>query len=387
MRRHPTLSTFAFSWAAPAPVAVASVVLVVLTATGCNRSTPPDAAMSAGLTTVQQVRVDPSGAVTPVADNAGAPAPADPAGDGNAVCPPLSIAMAGPLGADATGGAIQNGIQLAIDRHNAANTRCQVQLKPFDTAGGAAGAATQIVDDAYTVGLVGPVSSDAAQETGDVFNRAGLVAVTPTATGTGLSGNGWRTFFRGLASDAAQGAAAADYLTGTLGNRKVCVVELDGSGLAQAVRQLLGPVADPACNIVLKQGETDNSAPAQQITDARPDSVFYGGPAADAAPFVEQLRERGYKGTVVGAEGTHTPETGTFAEEYTAKFSTDPARYSADGYDLGTILLKGIDAGAITRPAMLEFVRGYQGQGVVRKYAWTDDGELQNADVWIYQAS
>ncbi len=153
------------------------------------------------------------------------------------------------------------------------------------------------------------------------------------------------------------------------------------------VRQLLGPVADPACNIVLKPDETEFSAAAQQITDARPDSVFYGGPAVDAAPFVDQLRERGFAGGVVGVDGTRIPPSGPFVEEYAKKFGTDPSRYSADGYDLGTILLKGIDSGAITRPAMLEFVRGYQGEGVVREYAWTDTGELRNADVWIYEAT
>ncbi len=226
MHRRPTLSTSA----------VGLLGVVVLIVAGCGGSSP-DATTPAGLTMVQQVRVEPNGDVTPVPDTADAPAAANPAGDGNAVCPPLSIAVAGPRDAgdgshDGVAAGIQNGIQLAIDMHNAANPRCQVQLKPFDTgadAGAAAGAASQIVDDAYTVGLVGPASSAAAQTMGEVFNRAGLVAVTPAATRTALSENGWQTFFRGLASDGAQGAAAADYLTGTLGNRKVCVVEVGGA--------------------------------------------------------------------------------------------------------------------------------------------------------------
>ena len=45
--------------------------------------------------------------------------------------------MAGALnGPDAALGInIKNGVQLAIDKHNAANPGCQVQLKPFDTEG------------------------------------------------------------------------------------------------------------------------------------------------------------------------------------------------------------------------------------------------------------
>ena len=49
------------------------------------------------------------------------------------------------------------------------------------------------------------------------------------------------------------------------------------------------------------------------------------------------------------------PATEAFAEEYTEKFNQEPGTYSTEGYDLGTIMLKGIDSGAITRPALLDF--------------------------------
>jgi hypothetical protein len=54
-------------------------------------------------------------------------------------------------------------------------------------------------------------------------------------------------------------------------------------------------------------------------------------------------------------------------------------------YDLATILLTGIDSGAVTRDALLEFVRGYAGQGLAREYQWTDTGELTSNMIWIYK--
>ena len=95
--------------------------------------------------------------------------------------------MAGALtGPDAALGInIKNGVQLAIDQHNAANPGCQVQLKPFDTEGDpqkATGIAPQIVDDQYTIGLVGPAFSGETKATGTVFDQAGLVAATASAT-------------------------------------------------------------------------------------------------------------------------------------------------------------------------------------------------------------
>ncbi len=195
---------------------------------------------------VEQVQIDENGAEVKAAEGA---APADPAGDGKANCPPVSIAMAGALnGPDAALGInIKNGVQLAIDKHNAANPGCQVQLKPFDTEGDpqkATAIAPQIVDDQYTIGLVGPAFSGETKATGGVFNQAGLVAATASATNPTLSENGWKTFFRGLANDAVQGPSVANYMKNRLSYKKVCVIDDStdyGLGLATAVRDTLGP--------------------------------------------------------------------------------------------------------------------------------------------------
>ncbi len=223
--------------------------------------------------------------------------------------------MAGALnGPDAALGInIKNGVQLAIDKHNAANPGCQVQLKPFDTEGDpqkATAIAPQIVDDQYTIGLVGPAFSGETKATGGVFNQAGLVATTASATNPTLSENGWKTFFRGLANDAVQGPSVANYMKNTLGYKKVCVVDDStdyGLGLATAVRDTLGPVADSSCNISVKKGDKDFSAAVTQVKGASPDAVFYSGYYAEAAPFVQQLKDGGFEGTFVSADGTKDP--------------------------------------------------------------------------------
>nr|WP_205267598.1 branched-chain amino acid ABC transporter substrate-binding protein [Mycolicibacterium sphagni] len=388
-------------------------MLAVFGIAGCNQQSPSNGGSSsqADLKIVEQVQIDQNGAE--VKSDTGT-TPADPAGDGKASCPPVSIAMAGALnGPDAALGInIKYGVQLAIDKHNAANPGCQVQLKPFDTEGDpqkATAIAPQIVDDAFTIGLVGPAFSGETKATGAVFDQAGLVAATASATNVTLSEQGWKTFFRGLANDGVQGPSVANYLKNTLGQKKVCVVDDStdyGTGLAQAVRETLGPVAVSACNISVKKGDKDFSAAVTQVKGQSPDSVFYSGYYAEAAPFVQQLRDGGYTGKFVSADGTKDPEfvkaagqaskdailscpcgpaTGSFADEYTKKFGQAPGTYSTEGYDLGTVLLKGIDAGKITRPDLLDWVKNYNGQGVARKYQWTDKGELTTTLIWIYK--
>lgn len=402
MRSRTTRSAFALS----------SAALLALGLAGCNQGSPEQGgAAQSDLAIVEQVQIDQNGAE--VAAETGT-APADPAGDGNAQCPPLSLAMAGALtGPDAALGInIKNGVQLAVDKHNEANPGCQVQLKTFDTEGDpqkATQIAPQIIQDPYTVGLIGPAFSGETKATGQVFDQASLVATTASATNVTLSENGWKTFFRGLANDGVQGPSVANYMKNTLGNQKICVVDDStdyGLGLAQAVRETLGPVADSSCNISVKKGDKDFSAAVNQVKGAAPDSVFFSGYYAEAAPLVQQLRDGGVEAAFVSADGTKDPEfvkqagesskdailacpcgpaTGPFAEEYTQKFGQEPGTYSTEGYDLGTILLKGIDSGKVTRPELLDFVRTYSAPGVARKYEWTPNGELTNTLIWIYK--
>lgn len=392
-------------------VAVGGAVAVALVLAGCSQPVTEDDGAQGDLKILARVAIDENGAEIRPPDVAAA---ADPAGDGSATCAPVSIAMAGALtGPDsALGINIRNGVQLAVDKHNESNAGCQVQLRIFDTEGDpqkASVIAPQIVDDQRIVGLVGPAFSGETKSTGGLFSRAGLVTTTASATNVTLSENGWRTFFRGLGNDGSQGQAVANYLRNTLGHQKVCVVDDStdyGLGLAQVVRETLGPVADAACNISIKKGDKDFAAVINQIRSAAPSSVFFSGYYPQAARFVQQLRDGGIAATFVSADGSKDPELikqagaaaadavlscpcspapDAFAEEYRQKFDQDPGSYSTEGYDLGTILLQGIDSGAVTRPALLEYVRNYRGPGVARNYQWSPTGELTDTLIWIYE--
>lgn len=394
-------------------IAAGAAGLALLGTAGCaEQSKPGDNPAQGDLKIVEQVQINPNGESIPAA--AAGATPVNPAGDGTASCPPLSLAMAGPLtGPDAPFGAnVRDGAQLAVDQHNAANPGCQVQLKTFDTEGDpqkAVSVAPQIVDDPSIIGLVGPTWSGETKATGSVFDQAGLVALTPSATNVALSEQGWKTFFRGLSNDGVQGPSLANYLKNTLDVGNVCVVDDStdaGVGQAGAVRDTLGPIADTACNISIKKGDKDFSAAVSQITGQSPDAVVFASYYTEGALLLQQLREAGYTGLFAGPDGLKDPQfvkaagesakgavlscpcgppTGAFAEAYTEKFGQAPGTYSLESYDLATILLTGIDAGADSRPALLDFVRGYDGQGVARNYQWTENGELTSNLIWIYK--
>ena len=341
-------------------------------------------------------------------------APANPAGRGTAICPPLSIAVAGAFTGPDAGVGInsKNGVRLAITRHNAANAGCQVQIKEFDTGGDPQRVndfAPQIVADAYTVGLIGPSFSGVAQGAGAFFEANGLPAATASASRSSLSEQGWKTFFRAVASDDAQGRAVANYVRDVLRYRKVCVISDDspnGDALAFAAGEALVGLAPADCRF---SGTLDDKHFAEIIDRMRatpPDAVLRTGSYAGTAQFLRRLRDAGIRSTFISAQGMVDPQFATqarhsegdvllscpcgpdpewFTKDYRKEFGTDPGAYSAEGYDLATIMLNGIDAGMLVRPQMLDWMRHYSGQGVARRYQWTGTGELTDPTVWIYK--
>src|ERR1700709_2223369 len=123
---------------------------------------------------------------------------------------------------------IANGAKLAIDKYNEANASCKVTLVPFDSQGDPAqapGLAKKAIDDKSVIGIVGPAFSGESKAADPLFNEAGLVTVTASATNPALADGGWKTFFRILGNDATQGPAAAKYIQSVLNAKKVVVVD------------------------------------------------------------------------------------------------------------------------------------------------------------------
>ena len=340
--------------------------------------------------------------------------PADPAGDGTASCSDVAIAMAGALTGPnaALGRNILYGARVALEAHNSANPGCQVELKEFDTEGDpqkATQVAPQIVGDSGVIGLLGPAFSGETKATGSVFHQAGLLTLTASATNPDLTANGWTTFFRGLANDAVQGPAVAAYMVDTLGHERVCIVEDNtdyGVGLAEQIRESLGDNAAPDCAAQVKAGDKDFSATVQLIRSADADAVFYAGYYAEAAPFLQQLRDGDVELPFVAGDGANDPQLvsqagssaegavlscpcGYSPEDFAAAYEDlngqPPGIYSVEGYDLMTIILKAIDSGITDRAGLLAYVRDYEGDGLARTYEWDSTGELTTGLVWIYE--
>lgn len=329
----------------------------------------------------------------------------------------LKIAFFGALTGDnaGLGISIRDGAKLAVDKYNQENPDCKVTLEGKDSQGSetqAPGIASQIVQDQKIIGVVGPAFSGESEAANGTLSKGGVTIITASATKPALSEKGWATFHRALGNDATQGPAVAKYIKDTLKSQKVFLIDdttAYGKGLVDQVKKELGTAVTGSDTVQPKQ--TQFSATVTKVMASKPDALFYSGYYAEGAPFVKQLRAAGYTGKIVVPDGVKDPAfvdgagqaaegtivtcpcvppekaEGTFAQDYQKAFNREAGTYSAEAFDAANIFLAGIKAGKTSRKDMEAFVDAYEGQGITKKFKFTEAGEPDpsSIEIWAYE--
>ena len=336
-------------------------------------------------------------------------------GDGGAACD-KQLAFFGALTGPAAGlgQQILLGVELAVDEYNTENADCQVVLEQIDSQGNpdqAPSLATEAAGNENLLGVIGPAFSGESAAAGPIFSEGGLPTITPSATNPTLADNDWDTFHRILGNDATQGPAAATYISDTIGSSSVFVMDDAseyGAGLAEIVADQLGDSVIDTDTI--QAGQTDFAASVTKIKSSGADTLFFGGYYAEAALIISQLRDGGWEGTFVVADGVKDPgylegagdaAEGTIitcpcipaedpaVQEFGTNFADAnngeaPGTYSAEAYDAANVFLSGLADGAADRETMLEWVNGYDEAGVTKQVSFDDAGEVAEIHVYAY---
>ena len=307
-----------------------------------------------------------------------------------------------------------NGAKMAVKQHNAANADCQVTLQEFDTQGDADQAtpiANQVAQDQTFTSVIGGHFSGESKATMPIYEAAGLVMVSPSATAAELTQAGNKSFHRVVGNDLTQGGAAVTYLKDNLKAAKVFVID-DGQpyglGIVNEIKKGLGSVVVGSDKVQTEQ--TNFDATISKIQTAAPDVIAYGGYTNEAAPLLKQARAAGVTAKFLGFDGLYDPgfpagagaaadgaivtcpclpaaeAGGTFTADYTAEYGQAPGSYGAEGYDGAKILLEGYAAGKNTRADLLAWVDAYDKQGVSKylKFDETGDVDKSRVVVWSY---
>ncbi len=339
-----------------------------------------------------------------------------PAAAKECTAPVASLGLQFPETGDAAnlGAPMLKGAQLAVDEYNAANPEACVTIKKFDTQGDPAKApavAQAAIDDVTILGIMGPGFSGESKAALPLYSDAGLAAVTGSATNATLQDQGWATWFRILANDAVQGPGIAKYIAETLKPATLGIIDDAseyGKGLADNVKAAVTSATVTTDTIDPKAA--DFSAAVSKMKDANPDVIFYGGYYAEAAKLSTQLRDAGVESTLVFGDGVldqagYVDAAGPAAEgaiigcpcksgdaafvaKWEAKYNETPGTYGAEYYDIASLYLSIIKAGAKDRAAVLAAVKAADFAGVTKQIKFQANGEAtESGAIYLYKVT
>ncbi|WP_458370581.1 ABC transporter substrate-binding protein [Pseudomonas fluorescens] len=335
----------------------------------------------------------------------------------------IKIGVAGPMtGANAAfGEQYMKGAQAAADAVNAAGgvNGEKIVLVKGDDACEPKQAVTVAKDltNQKVAGVVGHFCSSSTIPASEIYDEAGIIAITPGSTNPAVTERGLSAMFRMCGRDDQQGIVAGDYIVDVLKGKKVVVLhdkDTYGQGLADATKaQLVKRGVTPVLYEGLTRGEKDFSTIVTKIRGAGADVVYFGGLHPEAGPLVRQLREQGLKdvkfmsddGIVTdelvttaggpqfvdgvlmtfGADPRMLPDSKTVVDDFRKK-GTEPEGYTLYAYASVQTLAaafngaksnKGEEAAAWLKKNPVKTVMGEK--------TWDSKGDLKISDYVVYQ--
>ena len=353
------------------------------------------------------------------------------AGSGRAQTPPACTWSIGIMGAlsgdlDRYGRPIANGIRLAVDIANRERELpCALAVHTEDTQGDpnqAPRKAQQLVDDEQVVACICGFFSGESLASGSIFGEAGLLMAS-TGTHRIIDQQGFDTWFRAIAADPKQGAAAARYIVDVLRAESVSVVHDKQDYSKRLAEDVAAGVGDRLAGLyIINPEESDYSAVVGEIKRRSPDVVYFGGYWPQAGPLLRQLRQAGVRSVFVTDDGakdrglrhsleglrgrarakascpcsdpTEIEAASTFVAEYETSFGKRPRFYAADAFDVTNIAidaLRGLSGAETLEEARAHVVSYFEAadgvEGTVKDYAWNERGELlaDESDIFIWK--
>jgi ABC-type branched-subunit amino acid transport system substrate-binding protein len=336
----------------------------------------------------------------------------------------VKIGQTGPLsGPNAFAGKDnENGVRLAIEELNAKKLQVAGKTLKFelqseddqcDPKSGVA-VAQKLVDGGVKF-VMGPYCSGVAIPASRVYDEGGALMST-VGTNPKVTDGGYKNLFRIIAGDNQIGSSMAMYAAKVMKAKTAAVVD-DRTAFGQGVAAEFIKEAKAQGLTILGQEyttdkATDFSSILTNIKAKKPDVMFYGGYAPQAAPMARQMKQLAVSTKMLGGDTLCSPEMGklggdavndvvfcaqggsmldktndgpAFKAKYKKRFNLDADAYAASFYD--QMLLIGqsmVKAGSTAPEKVAAEMRKGSYKGVAGTYAYDDKGNMKQAPITVY---
>jgi branched-chain amino acid transport system substrate-binding protein len=237
-----------------------------------------------------------------------------PAGGGGGIKIGLEAPLTGDYAEEGIG--FKNALNLLVEQANAAGgiNGQKVQLVIEDDKGDpkeAALVADRLVSQ-KVMAVIGGYNSGATEPASTIYNGAGILHITPSATATRLTTKGYNNFFRVCFLDDRQGLFAANFMVKDMGYKNIAILHDNSTyaqGLAEATKQYLGELGvTPVFYDAINPKDTDFSPTLTNLKAANPDAVYYTGYYAQGGLLLKQAAALGLKTQWLGGNAMNNTE-------------------------------------------------------------------------------
>lgn len=201
----------------------------------------------------------------------------------------------------------------------------------------ATSAATKLVSEGVSA-IVGPICSGPTVASLPLFQNAGILAISPTATTPALTESGKNPLFlRTVAKDNAQAKLTSDFMQNTLHAKKIAYLHDNGDygkGFVDFNKELMEAAgAETVLFEAVTPDAVDFSAVIRKLRRANPDVIVFGGYHPVASKLVQQMRRDRLATPFLGPDGvkdeTFLKMTGKDGQGVYASYPKDTTQLAA----------------------------------------------------------
>jgi branched-chain amino acid transport system substrate-binding protein len=247
------------------------------------------------------------------------PAPAPPPPPAPAALPDVvRVAVAGPLTGPSAAFGLQmrKGVELAAEEINATGGILgrRVVLEFADDASSpdkAVPVANSLAQNG-TRFVIGHFNSGLSIPASEIYEKAGIVMITPSSTNPRITERGLRNVFRTCGRDDQQARVAAEHAIRQLGKKRIAVLgdqTTYGQGLAEQFRKDLNAAGVREVLVeTVKLRTSDFSDLISKLKAASADLIYWGGLHEEPALLIKQMRAAGLTIPLLAGDGIATDE-------------------------------------------------------------------------------
>ncbi|BDT72502.1 leucine-, isoleucine-, valine-, threonine-, and alanine-binding protein [Comamonadaceae bacterium OS-4] len=336
----------------------------------------------------------------------------------------VKIGQTGPLsGPNAFAGKDnENGTRLAVEELNAKKIKLAGKTLKFELVSeddqcdpkSGVSVAQKMVDSGIKY-VMGPYCSGVAIPTSRVYDDGGAL-VSTVGTNPKVTDGGYKNIFRIVAGDNQIGSGMATYAAKVLKAKTVAVID-DRTAFGQGLAAEFMKEAKNQGLIVVAQEyttdkSTDFSAILTSIKAKKPEVIFFGGYAPQAAPMVRQMKQLAVTAKMLGGDTLCSPEMGKIGGDavndvvfcaqggamldkstdgpalkakYKKRFNQDADVYAASFYDQVMFVAQSMSkVGSIEPEKVSMEMRKGSYKGVAANYAYDDKGNMKQAPITVF---